>query len=63
MIKKPNKVQKSLDSYHIASQSVRSVNNDADVDLEMVINNEGTKWVDVETEPSELSPNIERGVL
>ena len=52
---KANKVQRSIDSYCVAAQSVIPVNmgeaqdHDADVDLEAVIDNDGTEWVDVET--------------
>ncbi len=71
VIKKPNKVQKSLDSYRVASQRVMSVNSGknvdsnigVDVDLEVVINNEGTEWVDVDVvaETSEHSSNSGKG--
>ncbi len=52
---KVTKVQRSIDSYRIAAQSVIPVNmsetqgHDADVDLEVVIDNDRTEWVDVET--------------
>ncbi len=52
---KATKVQRSIDSYRVAAQSIIPVNmgeaqgHDADVDLEAVIDNDGTEWVDVET--------------
>ena len=53
--KKIAKVQKSIDSYWVAAQRVIPVNmsetqsHDVDVELEVVIDNDGTEWVDVDT--------------
>ena len=55
LAKKVAKVQRSINSYCVAAQSVIPVNmseiqgHDADVNLEVVIDNDRTKWVDMET--------------
>ena len=64
---KQNKVQKSLDSYCVASQhvilvnSVQGGNTDTDVDLEAVINNEGTEWVNMEVDTTDQLQDAAQG--
>ncbi len=56
-LKRLQRYKKSIDSYRVTAQSVIPVNMgdaqghdvDADVDLEVVIDNDRTEWVDVET--------------